>query len=164
MKFRLAHPWAIRPERRIVDIEAARERERLYRENFQYLRAARQPEFCSSWVLGQRVGWRLQSPVDVTLSPLPQTEVSADDAQAAATAVGRQEMWQRNGSMLAVDRPPWLLQDLGVLVGVLTHVSITRMQATGFSIAIRPQAEVDIRNGQEIARIVLVGPESLKDR
>ena len=115
----------------------------------------------------------------------------------------------RNGTMLAVDSPPWLhayrfregdgwgnmflpnghgtvewrlgwlpddfephsimifpaeeSQDLGVLVGVLTPSSLARMQATGFSIAIRPLTDVAIRQGQEIARIVLVGPESLKD-
>jgi hypothetical protein len=209
VKFCLLHPWSLAPERGKVEIEAAKERERLYRENFHYLRAARQAEFCPSWVLGQRIGWRILSPVDVTLSPLEQTEVSADDMETSARAVGKQEVWLRDGTMLAMDRPPWLhqyqfregdgwasmfvpngqgtvewrlgwvpegyeshsimvfpgeeSQDLGVRVGVLTPASLARMSTTGFSIAVGPRAKVDISRGQEIARMVLVGPESLKD-
>ncbi|WP_427917418.1 hypothetical protein [Streptomyces sp. cg40] len=208
MKFERIHPWALVPQQRTVDIEAAKERERLYRENFRHLRAARQPEFCAPWNLGQRVGWRVFSPVDVTLTALPQIEISAEDTEASAGSVGKQEVWLRGGTALAMDRPPWLhlyefrdgdgwgnmfvpngqgsiewrqgwmpddfqplsvmvfpseeLPELGVLVGVLTPASLERMQSTGFSIAISPRTDVDIRRGQEIARIVLVGPESLR--
>ena len=208
MKFQRLHPWAVLPEQRAADIDAAKERERLYRENFQYLRAARQPEFCAPWVLGQRIGWRILSPVDVTVTPLPQVEISGDDSAAAAAAVGKQEVWLRSGTGLAMDRPPWLhlyrfrdgegwgnmfvpngqgtvewrlgwspddyqplsimvfpseeVPDLGVLVGVLTPASLERMQPTGFSVAFRPRTEVSIARGQEIARAVLVGPESMR--
>ncbi|WP_250032673.1 hypothetical protein [Paractinoplanes maris] len=208
MKFVRLQPWAVLPERRTVDLDAAKERERLYRENFRHLRAARQPEFCAPWVLGQRVGWRILSPVDVTVAPLPQVEISGEETEAAAAAVGRSEVWLRSGTALAMDRPPWLhlyefrdgdgwgsmfvpngqgtvewrmgwspddfqpmsvlvfpsedLPDLGVMVGVLTPASLDRMHGTGFSIAIQPRRELGIRRGQEIARIVLVGPESLR--
>jgi len=208
MKFERLHPWAVLPGRRTVDIDAAKERERLYRENFRHLRAARQPEFCAPWVLGQRVGWRIFSPVDVTITPLPQVEISGEETEVAAAAVGKQEVWLRSGTALAMERPPWLhlyqfrdgdgwgsmfvpngqdsvewrlgwmpddfqpmsvmvfpsedLADLGVLVGVLTAASLERMQSTGFSLAIRPRGEIPIRRGQEIARMVLVGPESLR--
>lgn len=196
------------PEQRTADIEGAKERERLYRENFQYLRAARQPEFCAPWVLGQRIGWRVLSPVDVTVTPLPQVEVAGDDSATAAAAVGKREVWLRGGTALAMDRPPWLhlyrfresdgwgnmfvpnghgtvewrlgwspdnvdalsimifpsenLPELGVLVGVLTPASLERMRPTGFSVAFRPHGEVPIARGQEIARIVLVGRESMR--
>ncbi|MCU7820434.1 hypothetical protein [Kitasatospora sp. DSM 101779] len=209
MKFHALQPWALVPERRTVDIEAAKERERLYSDNFRFLRAARQPEFCAPWVLGQRIGWRIPSPVDVTLSPLPQVEISAQEAEAAAAAVGKQEVWLRSGTALAMDKPPWLhlfqfregdgwgsmfvpngrgtvewrlgwmpedvaplsvltfpseeLPDLGVQVGVLTAASLGRMESSGFSIAVSPRTTVHVRRGQEIARIVLVGPESLRD-
>ncbi|TDU02350.1 hypothetical protein EDD99_0741 [Streptomyces sp. 846.5] len=209
MKFQRIHPWALTPTRKTVDTEAAKERERLYRDNFMHLRAARQPEFCAPWVLGQRIGWRILSPIDVTLTPLPQVEISADDTEASAASVGKQEVWLRSGTALAMDRPPWLhlyqfregdgwgnmfvpngqgtvewrlgwmpddfqplsvmvfpseeLPELGVAVGVLTSASLGRMQSTGFSIAVSPRTDVQVRRGQEIARMVLVGPESLRD-
>ena len=54
--------------------------------------------------------------------------------------------------------------ELGVKVGVLTSASLQRLEATGFSIAVSPNRRVPIRRGQEIARIVLLHPESLKAR
>jgi hypothetical protein len=209
MKFQRIQPWALLPERRTVDIEGAKERERLYQENFRYLRASRQPEFCAPWILGQTIGWRILSPVDVTLTPLPQVEVSSEDTESAAQSVGKQEVWLRSGTALAMDRPPWLhlyqfregdhwgnmfvpngqgtvewrlgwmpdgvkphsvmvfageeLPELGVQVGVVTPASLGRMESSGFSVAVRPHGSVSVRRGQEIARMVLVGPESLSD-
>ncbi|MFJ1796567.1 hypothetical protein [Kitasatospora griseola] len=209
MKFRRIEPWALLPERHTVDIDGAKERERLYRENFRYVRASRQPEFCAPWTLGQSIGWRIRSPVDITLTPLPQIEVSAEETESAAQSTGKQEVWLRSGTALAMDRPPWLhlyqfqegdrwgnmfipngqgtvewrlgwmpddvtphsvmtfagdeLPELGVQVGVLTSASLGRMESSGFSVAVRPRRPVNVRRGQEIARMVLVGPESLRD-
>ncbi len=202
------HPWALLPQQKSVDLESAKERERLYRDNFRYVRSARQPEFCAPWVLGQRLGWRICSPIDVTLTPLPQIEISADDVDASVTAAGKAEVWLRSGTGLVMDRPPWLhlyqfrdgdgwgnmfipngqgsvewrlgwlpedyeplslmvfaseeLPELGVVTSVLTSASLKRLAATGFSLAIHPRTEVSIRRSQEIARMVLLGPESLR--
>jgi hypothetical protein len=54
------------------------------------------------------------------------------------------------------------LPDLGVLVGVLTPAVVSRLGTTGFSVACNPQRTLRIDRGQEIARLVLVGPESLR--
>jgi hypothetical protein len=208
MKFERLHDWAVLPTQRQVNLDAARDRQQLYREHFRHLRAERQPEFCAPWVLGQKVGWRVHSPVDVHLSPLPQYEVSADEPRVSAAAVGMQELWLRSGSGLVMDRPPWLhhfqfregeawgnmfvpnghgtvewrlgwvpkdvgahsimifpsedMPDLGVLVGVLAPAVVARMDAKGFSVACSPRRPLSIRRGQEIARFVLVGPESLR--
>jgi hypothetical protein len=59
--------------------------------------------------MGQELGWRIPSPIDVTLSPLDQVEVASDgDPRAAANAAARAELWQRERSTLAVDRTSWL--------------------------------------------------------
>lgn len=63
--------------------------------------------------LGTRpeLGWRLDSPADVTLTPLPQIEIDpggGEGVHAAAQAVGRAEVWMRENTALAMNRPPWL--------------------------------------------------------
>ncbi|MFF4557699.1 hypothetical protein [Streptomyces sp. NPDC001422] len=107
--FRPAHSWAIVPERRRVDRAAAKDTSAAYRKSFRHVRAERRPEHCAPWVMGQELGWRIPSPIDVTLSPLDQIEVASDgDPRAAAGAAARAELWQRERSSLAVDRTSWL--------------------------------------------------------
>jgi hypothetical protein len=102
-------PWALLPRKASSDRRGARERARLYRENFRWLRAERQAEFCTPWVLGHELGWRLDSPVDVTLDPLEQIEVDpGDNPEATARAAAKSELWVRDGTALTMDRPPWL--------------------------------------------------------
>jgi len=211
ISFKPLVPWALPPRKASSDRRGARERARLYRENFRWLRAERQAEFCTPWVLGHELGWRIDSPIDVTLNPLEQIEVDpGTDPQAAAQAAAKTELWVRDGTALTMDRPSWLHlyqfrrddrwenmfipngedtiewrlgftitgvddhsvlvfpsdhhPELGVKVGVLTSASLQRLEATGFSIAVSPNRRVPIRRGQEIARIVLLHPESLKAR
>jgi hypothetical protein len=164
MKFERIHPWAVLPRQRTVDIDAAKERERVYRETFRHLRAARQPEFCSPWVLGG-TGLAMDKPPWLHLYEFREGD-------------GWGSMFIPNGQGSVEWRQGWLpddfqphaimvfpseeLPELGVLTGVLTATSIERMRLTGFSIAISPRVEVPICRGQEIARMVLVGPESLR--
>jgi len=109
VEFRAIQPWALLPRTAVVDHEAARERAKVYREHFRYVRAERQPEFCAPWVLGQEIGWRVVSPIDVTLGPLPQIEIDPGDApETAVRAVAMSQMWQRERTALTVQRPSWL--------------------------------------------------------
>jgi hypothetical protein len=88
LRFSQLQPWAIMPGKFQVDRVGARNRADLYRQSFRYVRAERRPEHCAPWVMGQELGWRVHSPVDVTLTPLEQIEVEADaDPEGAATAV-----------------------------------------------------------------------------
>lgn len=204
-------PWALLPRKASPDHHRARERARLYREHFRWIRAERQPEFCAPWVLGHEFGWRLDSPVDVTLDSLEQIEIeSRDNPETAVRAAAKTELWIRDGTALTMDRSPWLhlyqfrrndrwenmfipngqatiewrlgwavhdigdqailvfptdaQPDLGVKVGVLTSASLQRMKTIGFSIAVSPRRRVTISRGQEIARIALLHPDSLKTK
>ena len=108
MRFDPLFPWAVLPHQKSVDVEQAKQRQRLMRDEFSHLRADRQPEFCAPWVLGQKIGWRICSPVDVDLTPLPQYEVNQNEPEKAAAALGKTEVWLRSGTGLIMDRPPWL--------------------------------------------------------
>jgi hypothetical protein len=109
LRFSQLQPWAIMPGKFQVDRVGARNRADLYRQSFRYVRAERRPEHCAPWVMGQELGWRVHSPVDVTLTPLEQIEVEADaDPEGAATAANRHELWKRERSHLAVGRNSWL--------------------------------------------------------
>jgi hypothetical protein len=211
IRFIRLHDWAVLPRKRALDIDAARAKAKVYQEHFRYVRARRQAEFCSSWVLGQEYGWRVHSPVDVTLDRLDQVEVEPDDTPAEAVrAAAMSEVWVRQGTALALNRPPWLhlyefrhrggwesmfipngqgtvewrlgwtieglesqsvmvfpseqRPDLGVQMGILTPATMRRLSTIGLSIAISPRSAVSIKRGDEIARVALVHPESLKTR
>jgi hypothetical protein len=60
--------------------------------------------------MGQEAGWRVLSPIDVTLSPLEQSEVLTDrnEAKSAVAAANKSEIWTRNDSSLAVHKTNWL--------------------------------------------------------
>ncbi|MFF3207984.1 hypothetical protein [Streptomyces sp. NPDC002962] len=107
--FRCLQPWALPPHEYQVDRSVAQASSKVYRESFRHVRAERIPEHCAPWAMGQELGWRIPSPVDIDFSPLAQTEVAVEsDPRAAAKASGRAELWQREGAALAVDRTPWL--------------------------------------------------------
>ncbi|MFN8074145.1 MAG: hypothetical protein U0Q15_01850 [Kineosporiaceae bacterium] len=212
ISFRQVHEWAICPSKADVDVAAARDRAKMYREHFRYVRAERQAEFCAPWVLGQELGWRVSSPIDVTVGPLTQVELTPDEDPATAVkAAGLSELWTRETTALAVQRTSWLhlyqfrstegnwentfvpngadtvewrlgwaidgvekhsllvlpsprLPELDVQIGVFTPPMLRRMSRQGCSLPIRPQRPVPIRRGDEIARIVLLHPDSLSVR
>ena len=208
IRFCEVRPWAILPHKATMDLTSARQRASMYREQFRYVRANRQPEFCAPWVLGRELGWRISSPIDVTIDPLRQIEVDpGDDPTAALKASGKSELWMRERTAIAVDRPSWLhlyqfrsgdqwenmfvpngadsvewrlgwavdgvdshsmlvmpsegCPDLGVQVGVLTAGALQRMREHGCSVPISPRRSVSVRRGDEIARIVVLHPDSL---
>jgi hypothetical protein len=79
-EFKQLFPWSLEPVRPHVNRQAAQERAAVYRDCFRFVRAKRQAEFCPPWVLGQELGWHILSPIDATLTPLPQTEISATES------------------------------------------------------------------------------------
>jgi hypothetical protein len=107
--FHRIHPWALPPRKHTVDRSQGRTDAGVYQESFRYVRSERRAEHCPPWVMGQELGWRIHSPVDVTLTPLPQTEVAADaEPQEVARITGQSEVWGREKSQLAVGRTNWL--------------------------------------------------------
>jgi hypothetical protein len=109
VRFHQLQPWAIPPSKIRIDRSAARQDADLYRESFRYIRAERRAEHCSPWVMGQELGWRVQSPVDITFTELDQIEVDVDtDPEVAAKVANRSELWNRDRSHLAVSKTSWL--------------------------------------------------------
>jgi len=208
MKFEALVNWALTPTKFVPDLSAARAKRDALRGGFVHVRAERLPEFCPPWVQGQLIGWRVHSPIDVTLTPLPQYEIPADcDSAESARATGQQQVWMRGDAAIAVSAPPWLngfeyLQDgrrqnmfipnglgtvewrlgwtvrdpvgfgllivptigqesLGVEWGYLSLKALERLEEKGLSIAVRPDREIRISRGQEIARLIPISPEAL---
>ncbi|WP_328437558.1 hypothetical protein OHA71_10555 [Streptomyces sp. NBC_00444] len=109
VRFRKLHPWSLPPQQREVDRHPSRDYATALRENFRFVRADRRPEHCAPWVMGQELGWRLHSPIDIALTPLDQIELDAvTDPEAAGRAANRSELWQREKSHLAVEKTSWL--------------------------------------------------------
>ncbi|MFJ4192244.1 hypothetical protein [Kitasatospora sp. NPDC089509] len=109
VRFHQLHPWSLPPRRIEVDRRESREHAEVLRESFRFVRADRRPEHCAPWVMGQELGWRVHSPLDVSLTPLDQIELNgADEPEAAGRAVNRTELWQREKSHLAVKKTSWL--------------------------------------------------------
>lgn len=109
VQFRQLYPWAILPTQMRIDRSAARRESDLYRSSFRYVRGDRRPENCAPWVMGQELGWRIHSPIDITFSELKQAEIDAEaDPAGAAKAANRPELWGRERSHLAVDKTSWL--------------------------------------------------------
>lgn len=110
VRFHARHPWAILPYKVKVDQGAARERASLYAQEFRWLRANRVPELCWPWRLGAELGWVVPSPVDVTFTPLGETEVDpeAEDLALLGDITGAAELWRRERAAFAIPRAPWL--------------------------------------------------------
>ncbi|MGW1027720.1 hypothetical protein ACWD4J_29155 [Streptomyces sp. NPDC002577] len=109
VRFRQLHPWSLPPRQYKVDRQQSRDHAAVFRESFRFGRAERQPEHCAPWVMGQELGWRVHSPIDVSFTTLDQIELDGvTDPEAAGRAVNRTELWQREKSHLAVEKTSWL--------------------------------------------------------
>lgn len=110
VRFCARYPWSLLPYKAKVDQAAARERASLYAAEFRWLRAQRVPELCWPWRLGAELGWIVPSPVDVTFTPLHETEVDpeADDLALVGEITGAAELWRRDRAAFAIPRAPWL--------------------------------------------------------
>jgi hypothetical protein len=109
VRFRQLHPWSLPPSKFSVDRKRSRADAEVYRDHFRFVRAERRPEHCAPWVIGQELGWRVHSPVDITFTPLDQIELDGvTEPEAAGRATNRTELWQREKSHLAVEKTSWL--------------------------------------------------------
>jgi hypothetical protein len=110
VKFESQQAWSLLPRKFVPDVARAREYRDLLRNGFAHRRAERQPEFCVPWAGGASLGWRVVSPVDVDLHPLPQHEIPKEaDAEAAARAMGGQtQVWVRANAAIATQGAAWL--------------------------------------------------------
>ncbi|MFJ4094063.1 hypothetical protein ACIPYS_20990 [Kitasatospora sp. NPDC089913] len=172
VRFHQLHPWALPPRRFEVDRRETREHAEVLRESFRFVRADRRPEHCAPWGMGQEPGWRVQSPVDVSLTPLDRTEPnSADEPEAAGRAVNRTELWQREKSHPAVEKISWLhlyrfRTERGWENTLLANGVGTVEWCLGWlaQIPLRPTAPLTLSRGRETARIVLPHADSLQAR
>ncbi|WP_158828117.1 hypothetical protein [Streptomyces sp. NRRL S-118] len=59
--------------------------------------------------MGQELGWRVSSPVDITFSPLEQVEVDGiAEAQEIGKVTNLSELWLRRKSQIATAKSNWL--------------------------------------------------------
>lgn len=109
MDFTSLYSWSLPPTKYEVKLSEARSRRDHFRGSFTHLRAERQPEFCPPWVQGATIGWRIKSPVDISLSPVQQTEITcSEDPAVSARAVGMNQVWRRDNAALAVESCAWM--------------------------------------------------------
>jgi hypothetical protein len=110
LQARRLYEWAILPCKQHVDRAAPREEARLLAENFRYHRQFRRADACPPWVMGQELGWVIPSPIAVTLTPLDDVQLAADDAELreAGRLLGRDELWRRGEGLIATARTDWL--------------------------------------------------------
>jgi hypothetical protein len=105
VEFDKAFAWAELPYKISVDSGAAKWRESVVAENFRWWRQSRVSEKCLSWRLARELGWVVPSPVDVTMQPLRDVEISPVSLSSAEMAwLAPRDIWQREGSAIAVDK------------------------------------------------------------
>lgn len=104
------HEWAILPLKPQVDRAGPRAEANLLAENFRYRRDFRRADACPPWIMGQELGWVIPSPVTVTLTPLDDVQLAADDSELreAGRLFGRDELWRRGEGFIATTRNDWL--------------------------------------------------------
>jgi hypothetical protein len=111
VQVRRLHDWALLPRKNHVDRSRPREEAAMLAAHFRYHRQFRQAEACPPWVLGQELGWIIDSPVTITVSPLDDVQVaSAGDGELreAGRLFGREEFWRRGEGYIAATRNDWL--------------------------------------------------------
>lgn len=80
--------------------------------SFRYMRLSRRRENCWPWRLFDQMGWDIHSPVDVTLEPLIDIEMSAalteDEVYSIAKTANLSELWRRGESYIAFPSSNWI--------------------------------------------------------
>lgn len=78
------YDWAIEPVKPKINTHDEAEKRRVYRTGFRFLRAERQSAFCRPSINAQTMGWHILSPVDITFSPISETQFRASEEEAKA--------------------------------------------------------------------------------
>ena len=106
------YDWALLPVKRTIDPTPIAHDARVTNSNFRYLRMSRVSQLCKPWRAAAVLGWDISSPVDVTLAPIGDVEISpnipASELQELASATGLSQMWARHGSRIGVSDGKWM--------------------------------------------------------
>ncbi len=106
--FKKTLPWALLPSVRTSVTHA----DDGSHESFRYLRHDRRRENCWPWRLFDQMGWDVLSPVDVSLEPLLDVEISAsleeEEILSIANSANLKEWWRRGESYIAFPSSGWL--------------------------------------------------------
>ncbi len=109
IKVRRLHDWAVLPEKHRVDRQAVRAEAGMLESDFRYHRAFRHAAACPPWVMGQEIGWLLPSPLSLTLTPIIDVQVGAEeDLASAGRLLGMSEFWRRGSGYIGTERNSWL--------------------------------------------------------
>lgn len=112
IRFSAKYDWALLPFKNSVSADDAKRTAEIYEQNFRWLRAYRTPEQCWPWRVGQELGWLVPSPVDISLSPLHDQEITADFPNEELVELykitGWTELWRRDRSSIGFPKAPWL--------------------------------------------------------
>jgi len=110
LQVRRVHDWALLPVKHHLDRAASQAEAGHLATDFRYTRDFRRPTACPPWVLGQEAGWRLLSPLTLTLSPIEDAQVAGEEADLAAAGrlLGMGEFWRRGEGYLATRTASWL--------------------------------------------------------
>lgn len=103
------YPWALMPAERGTQVEKPK---RDLFDDFRYFRQNRRRENCWPWRVANQLGWDVCSPVDVTVEPLSDIELTASLSQeeilSIAGAANLTELWRRGDSHVAFPSSSWL--------------------------------------------------------
>lgn|GEM_PF-3958146 len=150
IQVRRLHDWALLPGKHRVDRQEAHAEARLLEADFRYHRAFRQPEACPPWVMGQEIGWVLPSPLAMTLTPIVDVQVGADEElDDAHLAAGMTEFYINAYLLMDADIPrsaiheanTWVPvgNDVGYLIGLAVAGWFSRhnqVHAISFSLSL----------------------------
>ena len=95
------YDWVLPPRKNTI---AVPKEELAVYDTFRWVRRSRRKELCYPWRLGQGLGWDVPSPIDVTIHPFDDIEISAAPAELenAHRTLGLNNFWDRGETFLSV--------------------------------------------------------------
>lgn len=112
VQFNSLHDWAILPRKRKLKTENISKYTKAVQNSFEFYRANRRPEFCWSWRKANEMGWDLHSPIDITLLPFEDFELTAEINSEKLTSITNSmnfsQIWTRSDSKIAIRHGSWM--------------------------------------------------------
>ncbi|MDB9338382.1 hypothetical protein [Nodularia spumigena] len=108
--FKQKYSWSILPFKQKVDLKLEKQKSQIYEQNFRWFRRSRVAELCVPWRLANEIGWIIPSPVDITLTPIHDIEISCakEEISNICKITGTTELWNRDNSYFAIQKASWL--------------------------------------------------------
>lgn len=104
-----SYPWAVIPQQVKDYGNGHREERKLLEEHFKYYKDFRNESNCPPWVIGQRVGFEVLSPVSVNMTEIRDLQFSSEeDPQQIAKIFALTDFWARPGGYIGVSRNSWI--------------------------------------------------------